>query len=329
MDNTDIECLSALQGNPRGSWRDLSAACQIPERTVARRIQALLEGRYIRVVPELDPVLVGTGPVLHAWIRAENGEKEDVAQALARWPESQVVMAITGGSDIFAEINVRSDEQLADMVVRKLPQVHGLEHVESRIVMRSFRRASLWRIDGSPPPAGSEFPPQGRIELTQDESRLVSALWADGRASIGALAQACESTDRVVQRLLTGLIERNLLGFRVEMEPSLVGFKREAILSIQVQPGKADRIAEELAKDPHTRCLFGTEGKAPIFWHVLCRDARELWDIATNRLANLEGVINCDVSAVVKAYKRAGLLRHGPQICILSLLADNEQGLMG
>jgi len=312
-DDTDLRCLGALQGNPRGTWRELSAACDVAERTLSRRLLRLMEGGYVKVVAELDPVVLGSGPVLHAWLQVENGRETEVAEHLARQPQTQVVLATTGAADIFTEINLQTQEQLSDMVVRTLPAVPGLRQVESRVVLRSFRRASRWRIDGSAPAepvnAGHE-----RSTLSADEMRLAEALAGDGRASLGALAEACGVSEPKVQRVMSGLIERNALTFRVELEPSLVGYGVEAIVSVQARPGLAERIGAELAQDRHTRCLFGTSGRSQLFWHVLCRDIRDLWTVSTERIGSLDGVISCDVSTVVKAYKRAGRVRHGLKV---------------
>ena len=223
VDPTDLACLTALQVNPRGTWRDLSAACDVPERTLSRRLQRLMEGGYVKVIGELDPVAGGSGPVLHAWLQVENGKEQQVARHLAALPQTQVVLATTGAADLFAEINAQTQDQLSDLVVRLLPQVPGLRQVESRIVLRSFRRASRWRIDGSVP---AEPVPQGdsRCALNADEARLLEVLTSDGRASLGVLAEACGVSEPKVQRLISGLVERHVLTFRVELEPSLVGY---------------------------------------------------------------------------------------------------------
>ena len=59
-----------------------------------------------------------------------------------------------------------------------------------------------------------------------------------------------------------------------------------------------------------TRCLFGTSG-AQLFWHVLCRDSPQLWDVVTRRLGELEGVLNNDVAVVMRA-QACGIVRAGP-----------------
>ncbi|AYG08016.1 Lrp/AsnC family transcriptional regulator [Pseudomonas fluorescens] len=308
LDETDLACLIALQANPRGTWRDLSACCDVAERTLSRRLQRLMDSGYIRVIGELDPVVVGSGPVLHAWIRVADGRQREVAEHLTQLAQTQVVMATTGEFDIFTEINLPSVEALSDMVVRALPLVPGVKQVQSQVVLRSFRRASRWRIDGSVP---TEPLRAGPVSLNADEMRLLDALMLEGRASLGVLAETCGVSEPKAQRMLSGLVDSSALTFRVELEPLLVGYGVEAILSLQTRPGAAEGIALELAKDEHTRCLFGTSGSSQLFWHVLCRDIHDLWTVSTARMGALEGIISCETNTVVRAYKRAGRVRRG------------------
>ncbi|MDD2054332.1 Lrp/AsnC family transcriptional regulator [Pseudomonas putida] len=310
LDDTDLACLIALQANPRGTWRDLSACCDVAERTLSRRLQRLMDSGYIRVIGELDPVVVGGGPVLHAWIRVADGRQMEVAEHLAQLAQARVVMATTGEFDIFTELNLQSVEALSDMVVRELPLVPGVKQVQSQVVLRSFRRASRWRIDGSVP-TEPESVLTGAMSLNADEQRLLGALLLDGRASLGVLAETCGVSEPKVQRMLSALVDSNALTFRVELEPQLVGYGVEAILSLHTRPGAADSIALELAKDEHTRCLFGTSGRSQLFWHVLCRDIHDLWSVSTARMGALEGIISCETNTVVRAYKRAGRVRRG------------------
>ena len=189
-----------------------------------------------------------------------------------------------------------------------MPLVPGVKQVQSQVVLRSFRRASRWRIDGSVP---TEPVLAGAVSLNADEMRLLGALTLDGRASLGVLAETCGVSEPKVQRMLSGLVDSHALTFRVELEPLLVGYGVEAILSLHTRPGATDGIALELAKDEHTRCLFGTSGGSQLFWHVLCRDIHDLWTVSTARMGSLEGIISCETNTVVRAYKRAGRVRRG------------------
>lgn len=309
LDDTDLACLIALQAEPRASWRELGAAAGIAERTVARRIKRLLETDALRVVAETDPLAAGRGVVLHAWMRCRAGQVPEVAEELARLENCQLVVTLAGSADLMAELTLADEADMPELVTRILPSMAGVEHVDARLVLRSFRRAGQWRIQAQHAADAGAAPVSPPAVLTEAEQRIAARLKRDGRASLAELAEHAGVSEPTAQRLLQHLVERRALSFRVEVEPALVGFPVEAVVSVQVRPQAVNALAAHLAQDPNTRCLFGTSGPSQLFWHVLCRDSTQLWDVVTRRLGEMEGVLNSDVAVVMRAHKRCGIVR--------------------
>ncbi|WP_342066383.1 Lrp/AsnC family transcriptional regulator [Achromobacter kerstersii] len=314
LDDTDLACLIALQSDPRASWRELGAATGIAERTVARRIRRLMDADALRVIAEPDPLAMGQGVVLHAWVRCRSGRVPDVADQLARLDICQLVVTLAGTADLMAELTLADAADLPDVVTRVLPSIDGVEHVEARLVLRPFRRAGQWRIQAQPDAVVETPSASPPVALTEPEQRMVAHLMRDGRASLAELAEHANVSEPTAQRLLQHLVERRALSFRVEVEPALVGFPVEAVISVQVRPQAVDALAAHLALDPHTRCLFGTSGASQLFWHVLCRDSLHLWEVVTRRLGELDGVLNSEVGVVMRAHKRCGIVRAGARL---------------
>lgn len=314
LDDTDLACLIALQADPRASWRELGAATGIAERTVARRLKRLMDADALRVIAEPDPLAMSRGVVLHAWVRCRSGRVPEVAEQLARLDISQLVVTLAGTADLMAELTLADAADMPDVVTRVLPSIDGVEHVEARLVLRPFRRAGQWRIQAQPDVAGDAPQSQAPAALTEPEQRIVAHLMRDGRASLAELAEQASVSEPTAQRLLQHLVERRALSFRVEVEPALVGFPVEAVISVQVRPQAVDALAAHLALDPNTRCLFGTSGASQLFWHVLCRDSLHLWDVVTRRLGELDGVLNSEVGVVMRAHKRCGIVRAGARL---------------
>ncbi|MBR8656450.1 Lrp/AsnC family transcriptional regulator [Achromobacter sp. Marseille-Q0513] len=312
LDDTDLACLVALQAEPRASWRELGAATGIAERTVARRLKRLMDADALRVIAEPDPLVTGRGVVLHAWVRCRSGRVPDVAERLAALDSCQLAVTLAGSADLMAELTLADEADMPDLVTRVLPSIDGVEHVEARLVLRPFRRAGQWRILAEAGAALEPAPSNPPAALTESEQRLAGHLMRDGRASLAELAEQVGVSEPTAHRMLQSLVDRRALSFRVEVEPSLVGFPVEAVISVQVRPQAVNALAAHLARDPNTRCLFGTSGASQLFWHVLCRDSPQLWDVVTRRLGELEGVLNSDVAVVMRAHKRCGIVRAGP-----------------
>lgn len=310
LDEVDVACLVALQAQPRATWRELGVATGIAERTVARRIKRLMDTDALRVIAEPDPLSTGRGVVVHAWVRCSSGCVPEVAERLAALDMAQLVVTLAGSADLMAELTLADVADLPDMVTRVLPAIDGVEHVEARLVLRPFRRAGQWRIQSDPAAADISAPAAvAPLALTETEQAIVTYLMRDGRASLADLAVHVGISEPTAHRLLQSLLERRALSFRVEVEPALVGFPVEAIISVQVRPQAVEALANHLAHDPNTRCLFGTSGASQLFWHVLCRDSLHLWDVVTRRLGELDGVINSEVGVVLRAHKRCGIVR--------------------
>ncbi|MEJ2897563.1 Lrp/AsnC family transcriptional regulator [Bordetella avium] len=309
IDDTDLACLIALQADPRASWRELGAASGIAERTVARRIKRLLDTEALRVIAETDPLAAGRGVVLHAWMRCRAGCIPDVAERLARLENCQLVVTLAGSADLMAELTLADEADMPDLVTRVLPSMAGVERVDARLVLRAFRRAGQWRIRAESYQAPDAMPAAPPAGLNDAEQRMAAWLKRDGRASLAELAEQCGVSEPTAQRMLQSLVERRALSFRVEVEPALVGFPVEAVVSVQVRPQAVNTLADHLARDPNTRCLFGTSGASQLFWHVLCQDSAQLWDVVTRRLGEREGVLNSDVAVVMRAHKRCGIVR--------------------
>ena len=314
LDETDHRCLVALQAHPRATWRELAAISGVAERTVARRLTRLTDRKWVRIIAEMDPWAAGAGPVMHAWITCKSGTITQVAQHITALAQARVVVALAGDADVMAEFNLSGDADLRHMVTELLPAIEGVENVASRLVLRPFRRAGQWRIEAGA--QSTALPSQAResITLSDGEQRLLAHLAVDGRASIGELAQSAGISEPTVLRSLQALTESGSLNFRVEIEPSLLGFAVEALVSVRARPDGVNALADVLGKDPHTRCLFGTSGPSQLFWHVVCRDSLSLWELVTTRLGETDGVLSSDTSVVVQAYKRCGIPRKGMQL---------------
>ena len=314
LDDTDRRCLIALQSQPRASWRDLAALSGVAERTVARRLTRLTDRKWVRIIAEMDPWAAGGGPVLHAWINCKSGTINHVAQQVADMPQARVVMALTGDADIMAEFNLGGDAELRKMVTERIPAITGVERVASRLVLRPFRRAGQWRIEPGVDSVVLPSHAQAPITLSEGEQRLLAHLAIDGRATIGELAQSAGVSEPTVLRSMQTLTESGSLNFRVEIEPALLGYAVEALVSIRARPDGVHRLAHVLGEDPHTRCLFGTSGTSQLFWHVLCQDSTSLWELVTARLGETDVALSCDTSVVVQAHKRCGITRNGMQL---------------
>lgn len=313
LDELEIRCIRALQEGPRSSWRKIAAEVGVDQRTVAKRMQALFDGGHLRIVTEVDPVRSGTGTLVSVRVRCDPAHTRAFAESVAEIPGARFVALLASAGEVLIELVIRDRPRLVNLFAEEWLHTEGVLSVSSQIVLRTFRRAAEWRMslpgEGEPSvrqPTDDDTVaiPHGKI-LTEVEEKVIAELLRDGRSSVVELARAAEVSESTVRRVVQELERRGIVTFRVEIEPALLGYGTEAVINLAVQPGAMNDVQARLSRNSRTRCLFGTSGASQLFWHVVCVDERELWELLTESLQ--EGVISVDSLIVLEALKRGGL----------------------
>ena len=303
IDDIDKACINALLENPRGSWRELSVASDIPEKKLSRRISKLFDEHIIRTVIELNPLVVSKGFTVHIWLSVKLCKVKEVAHFFSERPEVRVVFLTTGMADIFLEIGLEKPVDLHPWMHNVVTQLPGIKTVETQVVLKPFSWASKLKKH----PSFSSV--TARHSLSQDELKMIHALSQDGRISIKSLSEAIQMSEHKTLKMMNDLLEEEVFSIRLDFEPNLIGYDTEAIVLIKAQPESVGEIVKVLSELKNTRCLFGISGESQFFWHVLCNDLADLWYLTTEKLSQLEGIQSCNINMITNAYKRAGYMR--------------------
>lgn len=303
IDDIDKACINALLENPRGSWRELSIASNIPEKKLSRRISKLFDEHIIRTVVELNPLVVSKGFTVHIWLSVKLGKVKEIAQFFSELPEVRVVFLTIGMADIFLEIGLEKPVDLHPWMHNVVTQLPGIKTVETQVVLKPFSWASKLKKTPSLSSVTAQY------LLSQDELNLIHALSQDGRISIKSLSKAMQRTEHKTLKMMNDLLEAEVFSIRLDFEPNLIGYDTEAIVLIKARPESVSEIVKVLSELKNTRCLFGISGESQFFWHVLCDDLADLWYLTTEKLNQLEGIQSCNTNMITNAYKRAGYMR--------------------
>ena len=84
------------------------------------------------------------------------------------------------------------------------------------------------------------------------DRKIIGILQLDGRASNAKIARELGVSEGTIRRRLKRLIEDEAIQVVALPEPSKLGYNTEAIVGIQVDPGKLEYVAEELGRAPET-----------------------------------------------------------------------------
>jgi DNA-binding Lrp family transcriptional regulator len=71
------------------------------------------------------------------------GRASEIAEHLAGLEEITEVYSVAGRYDLIAMVRVKNNEDLADVVTKKLQRVEGIQSTETLIAFRAYSRVDL------------------------------------------------------------------------------------------------------------------------------------------------------------------------------------------
>ncbi len=321
LDDLDRRFLAALQVSPRASWGEIARALAEGERTVARRLQRLLDSDVVRVTAIHDDLRCGLGNPVHVQVRVDPGATDRVGEALATRQDTRGVFAVTGTADIWCELVAASKGCLHDILTREIPRTVGVRDIRAHAVLRTFITVAEWHAPylsdeecaalASTTVTPLRAPPE-RATLTPNEQKVAFLLVADGRASFTNLATVLGVSVPTARRWVTSLLERRLLHLRAEVSPALLGLPVEAQLCLVIRPTELERVGIALARHPGVRYCAATAGTYDLIVEVSVAHEGELYRFITETIGGLSDQIDVAATLITRAYKRGHLSTSRP-----------------
>jgi DNA-binding Lrp family transcriptional regulator len=314
-DEVDGKILRALQCAPRASFRLIGEVAGVSEQTAARRFHALRRAGVMRVVGLVDPAVHGEARWV-ARIRCRPDRVGPLADALTRRPDIAYAGLASGGSEIICVISAPVHVSRDDVLLRQLPRSASVLDVTIDLLIHPFGtsgRSDWTGYGGRLTPEQVQLlvddrtlvPTGPPVRLTDEDSPLLDALAADGRATHTQLADITGwSTARVARRLDT-LESSGALAYDVELLAGPLGFALTATLWLRVAPARLERVGEELAGHAEVAFAAAISGDANVMAAVICRDTEDLYRYLTTKVATVTGIDGYGVSIHVHRLKQA------------------------
>ena len=76
-------------------------------------------------------------------MNTERGYINEVAEKLAEMEEISEVYSVSGNYDLVAVVRVRSNDDLSDLVTRKLLKIDTIVHTETMLAFQAFSKHDL------------------------------------------------------------------------------------------------------------------------------------------------------------------------------------------
>jgi DNA-binding Lrp family transcriptional regulator len=325
LDRLDEQIVRGLQLSPRVPFRRVAEALEVSEQTVARRYRALQRSGVLRVIAIVDPTALGESD----WFVRVKTRPEatlDLGRAVAQRPDIAWVSVSAGGSELVCAVRSHSQEQRERLLLDRLPRSAAVLDLSASVILRRFLggSASDWlglqhvltdeqqaHIAGDAEPRREPRP--GAV-LTPSDYAMLNILATDGRAPIGALARAADSSPGRAGRRLEALLGTGVVYLDVDLAAAALGYPTSAYLWLTVPPSRLQDTCAALSAHPETPFVAAISGRANIVASVTCRSLSDLYRYVTERVGPLDGVQSFEVSPILRRLKQAGTLVDGDRL---------------
>jgi len=124
----------------------MARALDVAEGTVRRRVENLIAQDIIHIAAWTDPYKVGISVAALIDLDVDPGHLDAVANKLVEMPPVRVVAFSTGVHDLFVEALFTSQQELLAFLKDDLPQIPGIRHTDTSIVLGILKRSYQWEI---------------------------------------------------------------------------------------------------------------------------------------------------------------------------------------
>jgi Lrp/AsnC family transcriptional regulator for asnA, asnC and gidA len=146
LDELDRRILECLREDGRMANAEIGRRVGVGEKTIRRRLARLAETRGLRVVPVIDPDLIGLDTCIYIGLKVQLPEIESVAALVRAMPEVRYLAYTTGPWDLLVEAFVGSRDHMADFIISSIGKLPGVSAAETFNVLRIAKFGYEWEI---------------------------------------------------------------------------------------------------------------------------------------------------------------------------------------
>ena len=145
LDDKAKRIIELLQGDGRMSYSAIAKDVGLSEAAVRHRVQKLIEGGVVQIVAVTDPMQMGFARQAMIGIKV-TGDVQEVAAKLGEMDELDYIVITTGRFDLLAELVATSDDELLDIISRRVSTIDGVVSTETFVYMRLVKQTYAWGV---------------------------------------------------------------------------------------------------------------------------------------------------------------------------------------
>lgn len=145
LDEVSKQIIEQLQQDGRRSYAAIGKVVGLSEAAVRQRVQRLTDTGVMQIVAVTDPLQLGFERQAMVGVHVD-GPVEAVAEVLAGMEEVVYVVMTAGAYDLLCEVVSTGDEELLDLVSRRIRGVDGVRSTETFMYLKLAKQTYSWGV---------------------------------------------------------------------------------------------------------------------------------------------------------------------------------------
>jgi Lrp/AsnC family transcriptional regulator, regulator for asnA, asnC and gidA len=143
LDDVSKAIIEQLQSDGRRSYAEIGKAVGLSEAAVRQRVQKLTDAGVMQVVAVTDPMQLGFYRQAMIGLRV-SGDTTIVADELGKLAAVDYVVLTAGSFDILAEIVCENDDDLIELLNKKIRAIPGVQSTETFVYLKLQKQFYNW-----------------------------------------------------------------------------------------------------------------------------------------------------------------------------------------
>lgn len=201
-------------------------------------------------------------------------------------PQTSIINGF-GKFDIIIVAYFLDWSMLHNFVNDELPGIKGINYIETYIISEVKKRneAMLSKISSD----------SKSLKLDEIDRRLINALMINGRPNYSHLAKQLGISNSTASRRISYLTKENIIRILAVPDPSKIGNSFHNYVVLKTYISDVDKICDHLSKYPEIHTVMKLMNGYNILLGISTIDIKALYDLITNNIANLPGIISYEV----------------------------------
>jgi Lrp/AsnC family transcriptional regulator, regulator for asnA, asnC and gidA len=141
------------------------------------------------------------------------------------------------------------------------------------------------------------------VELDHLDHEIIRHLQEDGRRPYREIGRALGVSEGTIRWRVRRLVDAQALRVVAIADPFRLGYRVLAFVLVSVEPGTNEKVIEALVDLPEVTYVSACTGRFDIYIQVVCRDHDHLYELLSERIPAVGGIVRTETYTELKMYK--------------------------